>query len=446
MAAEEVEMIQKPSVGDDNESLDSISSDPPKVNDNQDSTKPRVPIWRIVLLSGVGFAVEMGYGIQVAYALPLLVASGVKLSHASLILALSPFIGVIIHSPLGIMSDKCSCRWGRRRPFILGLMLTMIIGCAIAPHSALISSLGFTGSETIGITFTGIGVLMFDLSLGQIQLPLRAYVLDVLPSEQVQQGNFIVTLFGGLGGFFGCSFAAVNWSVLLGLEESIVTEAQVFFSLAVLIMIVSLICTLCSVKERQNIGHITHSLTGTDQSLTGTVQLPADSIKCCKSVRLCRTVHKTFVESLQFIFNLSKEMWILWFVVLLGFVADFAIVIYVTTFVGEVVYGGDSNAPVDSVPYLLYTKGVRVGSWGLAISMILLAVCMIVSSTIVKYLGLKTMCLVAQYAFVIALLVLPYVVGSVPAVIILISLEGPFLGILLTFPYVLISYYKVCTE
>ena len=47
-----------------------------------------------MLLSSIAFAVNMGYGVESAYAVPLVVAAGLDISYASLTLTISPFIGI----------------------------------------------------------------------------------------------------------------------------------------------------------------------------------------------------------------------------------------------------------------------------------------------------------------------------------------------------------------
>ena len=47
-----------------------------------------------MLLSSIAFAVNMGYGVESAYAVPLVVAAGLDISYASLTLTIRPFIGI----------------------------------------------------------------------------------------------------------------------------------------------------------------------------------------------------------------------------------------------------------------------------------------------------------------------------------------------------------------
>ena len=92
--------------------------------------------------------------------------------------------------------------------------------------------------------------------------------------------------------------------------------------------------------------------------------------------------------------------------------------------------------------FSLYSKGIRTGSWGLAISLGVMTASFIFMDWVVKCFGLKPVVVTVQYLCVISLFGMT-VLTSVPSVLILVSFSGPYLGIILTVPYILISVYKV---
>ena len=60
---------------------------------------------------------------------------------------LSPLIGFFFQPVLGILSDRCESRLGRRRPFILGLAITSLIGITFILNGDYFSELA-GGSES----------------------------------------------------------------------------------------------------------------------------------------------------------------------------------------------------------------------------------------------------------------------------------------------------------
>ena len=406
-----------------------------QIDDNEDTPVPqlqlahehKLPLWRVLLLCALAGTVELGYAVESAYAAPLLVAAGLELKYASLILGVSPLFGILFHIYLGGLSDECRCKCGRRRPFILFLSITLILGFSIAPFSPRLNI------GAVGILFTIIGILTLDFSLGQLQLPLRAYLLDVVPVSQVQSSNFILIVIGGIGGVLGFVLGGINWAKVLNQELNIITEAQVIFGLSIVLIIVCLLCTLFSVKEIPYRPQNDTEIQTTNNSCGCSLKNPKD---CCFEFL------KTILESLKFVYYMSKEMWILWFAVLFGFISSFSIILFFTTFVAEVVFGGIYDAPQDSEPYHLYTNGVQMGSWGLAIGQFFMVLTSLTLNWVSKQIGLKPVLLTVQYLTIVAYFTLT-IFQNVPASLILGSFSGPFLGIYLTVPYALITLYQV---
>ncbi|GLD59161.1 solute carrier family 45 member 4 [Lates japonicus] len=104
--------------------------------------------------------------------------------YYSLTWFLSPVLGYV--PPLiGSASDRCTLRWGRRRPFILALC-RQLMGVALFLDGSLIGlSLGDEqGRQPIGIVLTVLGVVVLDFCADATEGPIRAYLLDVADTEE----------------------------------------------------------------------------------------------------------------------------------------------------------------------------------------------------------------------------------------------------------------------
>lgn len=392
------------------------------------------PTWRIAGLSTVGGAIDLGYAVLGSYEAPLVVSAGLELKYASLLMVISPILGLLFQVYLGALSDKCQCRWGRRRPFIVLFALTACLGMVFAPLAPRVSSLAATTTSprlqsffpVLGVTLTVVFLLIFDFSVGALQLPSRAYLLDVAATSQVQRGNFIYSAFIGLGALLGYILGGINWSFVFGSHATIVNQTQVIFAIVIVLYLVSLLLTVCSVKEKQPAGY-----PGTN----------TDGKTCC-----CSNMISSFVETIKdmvnFIFCMSKHMWLLWLTSVFG---SFAIDIYLfffTTFVGEAVYGGVSSAPVNSTLYQQYTKGVRMGSFGLAISSAVLMIVSLTLNPVANKIGIKTLFIGFQYVFVVCCFAMT-IFHQIPVVLVLGAFYGPYVGMFLTIPFQLIPLYNV---
>ena len=301
------------------------------LEENHVVVESKLPIWRLAALCTIGGAIDLGFAVLGGYAAPLVVAAGLELKYASLVLVLSPIVGLLFQIYLGSLSDKCKCRWGRRRPFILLFTLTACLGMIFAPLAPRVASAASTTTlksilSPLGVILTVGFLFVFDFSNSALQLPSRAYLLDVTPASQTQLGNFVYSGFIGLGSLMGYILGGINWSFLFGTEPNIVNQAQVIFIVIIALYLVSLLLTVLSVKEKS------------------TANLVADNNSCCTCGTLSNFID-TIKDMLSFIFCMSKHMWLLWLTCLFGSFAIDVYLFFFTTFVGEAVYGGVSNAP-----------------------------------------------------------------------------------------------------
>lgn len=387
--------------------------------------EPKLPIWRLAALCTVGGAIDLGFAVLGGYAAPLVVAAGLELEYASLVLVLSPIMGLLFQIYLGALSDKCKCRWGRRRPFILLFALTACLGMIFAPLAPRVASAGSTTVlKSLSVILTVGFLIVFDFSNSAMQLPSRAYLLDVTPASQTQLGNFVYSGFIGLGSLLGYILGGINWSFVFGTKPNIVNQAQVIFIVIIALYMVSLLLTILSVKEKS------------------TVNLVTDSNTCCCTCGSLSSFLDTIKDMLSFIYCMSKHMWLLWLTCLFGSFAVDVYLFFFTTFVGEAVYGGVSNAPVNSPAYQHYTEGVRMGSIALAISSALLMFVALVMNPLANKIGLKTLFIAFQYIFVVCCFAMT-IFHQVPVVLVLGAFYGPYIGMFLSVPFQLISLYNV---
>lgn len=65
-------------------------------------------------------------------------SAGLPEQYYSLTWLLSPVLGLMFTPLIGSASDRCTLRWGRRRPFILALCIGALIGVALFLNGSLI--------------------------------------------------------------------------------------------------------------------------------------------------------------------------------------------------------------------------------------------------------------------------------------------------------------------
>jgi solute carrier family 45 protein 1/2/4 len=135
-------------------------------------------------------------------------------SAYSLVYFLSPLIGLLIQPILGVLSDRCESRFGRRRPFILLLGIGAYIGISLILNAGILGDLMGDKNRvvpSISIFLVGLGVTFLDFSADSADSPLRAMLLDVCNTKDQDTGLNIHSFLGGTGSAFGYIVAAINW-------------------------------------------------------------------------------------------------------------------------------------------------------------------------------------------------------------------------------------------
>lgn len=385
----------------------------------------RLSLVRLVALSACGGVVDFSFAVEGAYALSLILASGIPMKYATLIWIVSPGLQLLIMPALGSFSDRCTCRWGRRRPFIVALCCLDILGFALAPYTSYLKLVPFPFDPQIAyIVGTLACITMIDISCGLLNIPVQSYLLDVTPESQVQTGNFVLAATHGFGAFVGFVLCAINWRK--GTE--IILESQVIFGISVIIVLVCLFLTSCSVKEDRFLP--AEMLNA--QEMTST---------CCITSYSCQ-FKKSFTDIGQFVYKMSKHMWLVFFWFILANIPMNVILNNYTNFVAMEMYNGDSDLPEWSTGYSRYKEGIQIGSWGLAISTIAFAILSLAMDYLTQWIDLKLMTLSVVAVFMTCSVFLMCFHIPVLALILPIS-YGIFFGLLITLPYVLLHYYEV---
>lgn len=82
----------------------------------------------MIRVSAAVMGIEFSYAAETAFVSPTLLKIGVEHKHMTLVWALSPLIGFFLTPILGSLSDRCSLKLGRRRPFIIMMSIGVLIG------------------------------------------------------------------------------------------------------------------------------------------------------------------------------------------------------------------------------------------------------------------------------------------------------------------------------
>ena len=225
---------------------------------------------RVFMLSSTVFALESAYTVEVSYAFPALLKTGMSDRYASLMWAFSPMLGILFQGYLGSASDRSRCRWGKRRPFIVGLAVCVCVCLALFPYgeevadSVLHLPSNSPGRPMFVFIYTVLAFGFMDFSLDMVEPPVRMYLLDSVSVDQSDRANFIYSVMIAMGVGFGALIGAINWSTLsvdpalaaLGEDDSLVKvdnfdfQVRVVFGINLVLFAVCVVLTVFSFSEK----------------------------------------------------------------------------------------------------------------------------------------------------------------------------------------------------
>ncbi|KAJ3602914.1 hypothetical protein NHX12_030659 [Muraenolepis orangiensis] len=197
------------------------------------------------------FGIEFSYAMETAYVTPVLLQMGLPDQFYSLVWFISPILGFLVQPLLGAWSDRCTSRFGRRRPFIFALAIGALLGLTLVLNGRDIgSSLADTASNhKWGIILTVCGVVLMDFSADSADNPSHAYMMDVCSPEDQDRGLNIHALLAGLGGGFGYIVGGINWDNT-EFGRSMGGQLRVVYLFTSVTLVLATVMTLNSIPER----------------------------------------------------------------------------------------------------------------------------------------------------------------------------------------------------
>lgn len=82
----------------------------------------------LVRLSLIIMGIEFAYAAETAFVSPILLSIGIEHKHMTMVWALSPILGFFFSPLLGSITDRCSSKFGRRRPLMAILSVGLLCG------------------------------------------------------------------------------------------------------------------------------------------------------------------------------------------------------------------------------------------------------------------------------------------------------------------------------
>ncbi|XP_045331514.1 proton-associated sugar transporter A isoform X1 [Leopardus geoffroyi] len=208
--------------------------------------------FRELLFNGcILFGIEFSYAMETAYVTPVLLQMGLPDQLYSLVWFISPILGFLLQPLLGAWSDRCTSRFGRRRPFILVLAIGALLGLSLLLNgrdlgAALADS---ADNHKWGLLLTVCGVVLVDFSADSADNPSHAYMMDVCGPADQDRGLNIHALLAGLGGGFGYVVGGIHWDKT-SFGRALGGQLRVIYIFTAVTLSITTVLTLVSIPER----------------------------------------------------------------------------------------------------------------------------------------------------------------------------------------------------
>jgi maltose/moltooligosaccharide transporter len=163
-------------------------------------SKPNLAFWQIWNMSFGFLGIQFGFALQNANVSRIFETLGAKVEDIPILWIAAPVTGLIIQPIIGHMSDKTWNRLGRRRPYFLTGAILASIALLIMPNSP--------------VLWVAAGMLwIMDASINISMEPFRAFVGDMLPSDQRTTGFATQSFFIGTGAVIASAlpYVLTNW-------------------------------------------------------------------------------------------------------------------------------------------------------------------------------------------------------------------------------------------
>ncbi|KAJ2159968.1 hypothetical protein GGF46_002632 [Coemansia sp. RSA 552] len=146
-------------------------------------------------IAGLQFA----WSLETGFGSPYLLSLGLKKSLVSLVWLAGPLSGLVTQPLVGILSDKSTSRFGRRRPYIVGSTICSVFCLVVIGWTREIAG----GHQTLTIWLAVAAFYLLDFAINCLQACLRALIVDVLPAARQDAGTAWASRMIGIGNVVG---------------------------------------------------------------------------------------------------------------------------------------------------------------------------------------------------------------------------------------------------
>ncbi|WPH00729.1 Hypothetical protein R9X50_00355900 [Acrodontium crateriforme] len=213
--------------------------------------------WYLFLLTLSIGGLQIAWSVELSNGSPYLLSLGIDKSFLALVWIAGPLSGALVQPYIGIKSDQCRSRFGKRRPFMMGGAIATIVSLMLLAWTREIVGgvLHIFGvpreSDTVAraaIVFAVLLIYILDFAVNVVQAAIRAFIVDNAPTHQQDDANAWASRLTGVGNIIGYSFGYVDLPKYLWFFGN--TQFKILCVVASAALLITILISCIKIQER----------------------------------------------------------------------------------------------------------------------------------------------------------------------------------------------------
>ncbi|XP_010544043.1 PREDICTED: sucrose transport protein SUC4-like [Tarenaya hassleriana] len=401
------------------------------------ATRSKVSKRVLLRVASVACGIQFGWALQLSLLTPYVQELGIPHAWASVIWLCGPLSGLFVQPLVGHSSDRCTSRFGRRRPFIVAGAVLIAVAVLIIGHSA---DIGWVFGDTEGkiraraIVAFVFGFWILDVANNMTQGPCRALLADLTEKDnrRTRVANAYFSLFMAIGNVLGYATGSYSgWYKVFPFTKTVACNVE-----------------CANLKSAFYIDVVFIAIT-TWLSVSAADEVPLASLPSEAHGQSSSTQEAFMWELFGTFKYFPGIVWVILLVTALTWVGWFPFILFDTDWMGREIYGGEPNQGT------YYSTGVRMGALGLLLNSVFLGITSVLMEKLCRKWGagfvwgisniLMALCFLAMVVTSFVAYHLDYLghdsppAGIVFTALFIFSVLGIPLAITYSVPYALIS-------
>lgn len=227
------------------------------------------------------------WNVEMTYCTPYLLELGLTKSRISLVWVAGPLSGLIMQPVVGVIADRSTSRYGRRRPFMVGCTILTSLFLLLLGWTKEVVQLFASEKETVKnatIVLAVFSIYGIDFAINAVQGSCRGLIVDTLPIPKQQAGSSWASRMVAVGSLIGYGAGALKLEAVFGTLLGD-TQFKQLTVVAAFCLCLTVGLTSWAVTERVLIGHDGEEKLSAIKVLTdlakSTFDLPASIKQIC---------------------------------------------------------------------------------------------------------------------------------------------------------------------